>query len=217
MSRNIPSQSAQPISDPPIKFYVTKRAIRPMLIAIQGAPPSPFQPQGVPGLQDRDDLSGRFARKVGQNRRALAKADEIIVEERKDLVELHAEKYPADHELAGQPTPVYSIKDDGSPVFKRDAAGNETTERMVRQGEFNVADPDAFRRDFEAMLDEIIVVECPGFTVDDFNKFKSIAPRIVDPLMDLEVDGPTTVNTSDWATPSIVSELKVDEEERAAP
>jgi hypothetical protein len=36
------------------------------------------------------------------------------------------------HPKAGEFTPVYALEADGSPVFKKDKAGNDTEERLIR-------------------------------------------------------------------------------------
>lgn len=181
------------------KFSVKKRNVAAMLIAICGQRPSPMNPQGLSGLQDRDDCSGKFGRRVGTNRRALERAHEEINEERKALIKEHSEKFPEGHERAGEPTPVYRMiqtAEGEKPIFKKDSAGNDTDEREIIPDEFNLRDREAFNRDLKEMMEECIVIECPGFTVDEFNSFKKIAPRIVDPLLDLEVGGETMLDRS---------------------
>lgn len=162
------------------RFYLKKMQVRPAL-------------QAVMELQKREDISGKFARKVGRVRRALTKADEEINQQRQDLVVAHAEKYPAGHEKAGQPTPVYATDPQGNPMFKKDEAGNDTDERVVVHDQYNVADPGAFSRDFKELLDEVIVVECPCFKTDEINGFKSVRGDIVDKIMDLEEGADTTI------------------------
>lgn len=197
------AQEVQPITLAPVKFFVRKKTVRPMLHALTGTQPNQFQPGGAPGLQDRTDLSGKFSRRLGAIRRALSAADASIIEDRKDLTLRHAEKFPAldkdgnAHPKAGQPTPVYALDGMGNPVFKKDAAGNDTDERIVSSDQYNVADPIAFEKEFKAMLEEFIVIECVGFTEDDFNAFKvtpgqnSPIGKIIDPLIDLERGGDT--------------------------
>ncbi len=208
------SQEVQPITLSPVKFFVRKKAVRPMLHALTGTQPNPYQPQGAPGLQDRTDISGKFARRLASIRRALSAADTEIIDDRKALTLQHAAKFPdleADgvtpHSQAGQPTPVYAVdQQTGAPIFKKDKAGNDTDERVVMLEQYNLADPAAFERDFKAMLDEFIVVECVGFTEDDFNAFK-VAPgqnspigKIIDPLVDLVRDGETEATPAEQAT-----------------
>jgi hypothetical protein len=205
------AQEVQPITLAPVKFFVRKKTVRPMLHALTGTQPNQFQPGGAPGLQDRTDLSGKFSRRLGAIRRALSAADASIIEDRKDLTLRHAEKFPAldkdgnAHPKAGQPTPVYALDGMGNPVFKKDAAGNDTDERIVSPDQYNVADPIAFEREFKAMLEEFIVVECVGFTEDDFNAFKvtpgqnSPIGKIIDPLIDLERGGETEATPEEQA------------------
>lgn len=197
----------------PRTFYVRKKNVRPMLHALTGTQPNNYQPQGAPGLQDRTDLSGKFARRLAGIRRALTAADAQVIEERKDLTFRHASKFPefekdgvTPHPKAGQPTPVYAINpQDGSPVFKKDHAGNDTEERIVLADNYNLADQQAFEKEFKALLDEFIVVQCVGFTDDDFNAFKpapgqnSPIGKIVDALSDLIRDGETEATPAEQA------------------
>lgn len=194
------------IATGPQKFYIQKKWIQPMLVAMQGSPGNPPYSAATAGLKDRSDVSGKFARKVGQNRRALEKAFEMIGDERQALVKHHAEKFPEleivdgverPHPQAGNTTPVYQTDQQGRPMFKKDKAGNDTDERVSLPDQYNLADPVAFQRDLKQMMEEWTVIECPGFTSDDFNSFKTIEPRIIDPLMDLEVDAPTTASPAE--------------------
>lgn len=175
------------------RFYLKKSYVRPIA-------------QAISDLQQRTDLSGKFARKVGRVRRAVTKADEEIQSQRQDLVLAHAEKYPEGHPEAGQPTPVYATDQNGQPIFKKDKAGNDLDERVVVPDQYNVADPGEFQRDFKAMLEEIIVVECPCFKEDEFNSFKGISGKIVDPLMYLEEGADTTIAPEDLKTLELVRE-----------
>jgi hypothetical protein len=186
------------IATGPTRFFVQKKAIVPMLNAIKGGQQNQFTPP-VKGLADREDSSGKFARKIGQNRRALERIADMMQEERQDLVKKHAERFPEveivngveqPHPQAGQTTPVYATAQDGvTPLFKKNRAGQDTEERVIAPDQYNLADPMGFQRDTKELLEEWVVIECPGFTVDEFETFKGIAPRIVDPLMDLEVGG----------------------------
>ena len=166
-------------------FYLKKAYVRPIA-------------QAINQLQARTDLSGKFARKVGRVRRMIAKADDEIQEQRKDLSIAHAEKYPEGHAEAGQPTPVYQVGPQGEAIFKKDKAGNDTSERVTLPDQLNIADPVAFQTDYKAMLDELIVVTCPCFTEDEFNFFKGISGHIVDPLMYLEEGCETTIEPKDF-------------------
>lgn len=189
------------ISSGPQLFYVQKKHINAMLVALQGAAGNQFTPPTT-GLKDRGDLSGKFARRVGQNRRALERIAEMIGEERQELVKIHAAKYPEviivdgeeqPHPKAGEPTPVYqSDPQTGAPIFVQDRAGNPTDERAIVPDQYNVSDPMKFQKDLREMMDEFVVVECVGFTADEFQTFTKIEPRLIDPLMDIEVDGPKT-------------------------
>lgn len=207
------SQEPQPIALLPVKFFVRKKAVRPMLHALTGTQPNPYQPNGAPGLQDRTDISGKFARRLGGIRRALAAADTEIIEERKTLTMKHAEMFPdfledgvTPHPKAGQSTPVYATEADGrTPAYKKDAAGNDTEERLTLHDQYNLRDPHLFEREFKAMLEEFIVVECAGFTEDDWNQF-SKAPqqnspigKIIDALIDVTRDSGTDATPEEQA------------------
>lgn len=182
-------------------FYLKKSAIRPALVAITQ-------------LQQRDDIPGKLARKLGRIRRALNVADEEIQAQRQDLVAAHAEKYPEGHELAGKPTPAYMVNEKGEPVFKKDKEGNDTEERIVVPDQYNILDPMAFNRDWKEMLEEIIVVACPCFLVPpdpkdgipELERFKGIKGSIVDPLMDLEEGAETTIAPDDRKPLALVEE-----------
>lgn len=205
--RQIPRpKSASPAQDAvdavtltPTIFFVRKKAVRPMVHALTGTQPNPYQPNGALGLQDRTDLSGKFSRRLGAIRRALAKGDNDVIEDRKELTARHAERFPdfeADgvtpHPRAGEPTPVYATDPQtGAPLFKKDKAGNDTDERIIVPDQYNLADPMAFDREFKAMLEEFIAIECVGFTEDDFNGLRAtpnqVVPlgKVIDPLSDL--------------------------------
>jgi hypothetical protein len=88
-------EAADGVTLGPVKFFVRKKSIRPMLHALTGTQPNQFQPHGAPGLQDRTDLSGKFSRRVAGIRRALSRADDDVIEERKELTRRHAEVFPA--------------------------------------------------------------------------------------------------------------------------
>jgi hypothetical protein len=180
--------AAPPAAKDTTTFYLKKSAIRPALVAINQ-------------LQQRDDLPGKMARKVGRIRRALSAADEEIQAQRQDLVVAHAEKYPEGHELAGKPTPAYMVNEKGEPVFKKDAQGNDTEERIVVPDQYNILDPMAFNKDWREMLEEVMVVACPCFLapadskegIPELERFKGIKGAIVDPLLDLEEGADTTI------------------------
>jgi hypothetical protein len=174
--KRTPAQDvADSVANAPVRFFVRKGAVESMLMAIAA-------------LQERPDTSGKFTRKVGQNRRALSSVMDSIREERRDLVKKHAETYPDGHDKAGEPTPVYlTDQNTREPVFKKDAAGNDTEERIVVPDQYNLGDPMAFQKDLTELGREWCVVECPGFKPSDFEAFKGIAGKITDPLMDLEI------------------------------
>jgi hypothetical protein len=187
-----PAAAAAPPADS-TTFYLKKSYVRPIA-------------QAVSDLQQRTDLSGKFARKVGRVRRAITKADEEIQAQRQDLVLAHAEKHPEGHADAGKPTPVYATGPAGEPMFKKDKAGNDTDERIIVPEQYNVADPGAFQVDFKAMLDEVMTLECPCFKEDELNSFKGISGKIIDALMYLEEGAETTIAPADMKTLELVRE-----------
>jgi hypothetical protein len=93
-----------------------------------------------------------------------------------------------------------------TPLFKRDHAGNPTDERIVIPDQYNLAEPKKFEVEFKDLLDEFTVVECVGFTDDDFNAFRSTpgqgSPlgKIVDALSDLVRGEPTEATPEEQAT-----------------
>lgn len=195
------------IANAPTIFFVPKGNVAPMLTAITGQPAHRHLPP-VKGLLDRDDSTGKFARTVGRNRRAIELAHKAVQAESDDLLEHHAERYPATHLLdgaavphpkAGQPTPVYATQENGAPVFRKDDAGKDTTERVVAAGQFNIADMVAYQKDMREMLSEYIAIECVGFTDEEFDAFRAIAPRLVDPLLDIEIGGPANATIAEQA------------------
>lgn len=122
---------------------------------------------GIQTMQKREDISGKFARKLTQIGRGLRESLEKVLEEEKALQELHKEKFPEGHPLAGQVKPVYAVDNDGKSVFKKDNAGNDTEEREIVPGQFNFADPVKYQQDRLEMLKEITVVSVPCFRVTD--------------------------------------------------
>lgn len=234
--RRSPAQDVVDAMLSPVKFFVRKKSVRPMLHALTGTQPNPYQPHGSPGMQDRTDLSGKFASRLAGIRRALTRADEDVIEERRALTLRHAERFPefesdgvTPHPQAGKPTPVYAMAADGvTPLFKKDKAGNDTEERQVMHDQYNLVDPDAFEREFKSLLNEFTVVDCIGFTQDDFNAFKSSPQqnsplgKIIDMLSDLVRDGETEATPEEQAkaledrAASYIAEAKRIREEDAA-
>lgn len=204
-----PTATATNLPKDTTTFYLQKSAIRPALMAIQQ-------------LQQRDDIPGKLARKVGRIRRALTSADEEIQAQRQDLVIAHAEK-----DAAGEPTPAYMVDDKGTPMYKKDKEGNDTEERIVIPDQYNISNPMEFNRDWKEMLKEMIVVVCPCFNVPpdpkdgipELERFKGIKGAIVDPLMDLEEGADTTIAPDEHKPLALVNDdelHKVDEVVREA-
>jgi hypothetical protein len=203
--KNSPKSPAQKIVDSmtsTTKFYFRKKQIAGLL-------------GNIMALQQRDDLSGKFARKVGRVRRALAAAHESIGLERKDLVQRNAEKFPEGHEKAGEYTPVYATGPDGvTPIFRKDPNGNDTTERIPVPDQFNVADPRKFDDELKELMEEYLVVECPAFPIAETEAFVKIKGSISDALLDLEEDAETT-KVPDGFKPALA--LVEDEDDAPAP
>lgn len=203
-----PKRSQTPYTTPKDStiFYLQKKRVAPTL-------------QAILTLQQRDDTSGKFTRKLGQQRRALTVAAEHISEERFDLVKKFGEKYPqvypatlpgtdTPHPQAGQPhpnageyTPVYATEEGtGKPLFKKDSAGNDTAERVVLPDNYNIGDPVGFDAAVKELFEEFIAVECPAFLLEpagpgstpELDMFKNIKGAVTDPLYDLEQGAPTT-------------------------
>lgn len=125
---------------------------------------------GVQMMQKREDISGKFARKLTQVCRVLRMTVESVMEEEKALQELHKDKFPEGHAEAGKVKPVYATDNDGNPLFKMDASGNKTDEREIIPGQFSFADPVAYQTDRLEMLKEFVVVDIPCFRTTPDNK-----------------------------------------------
>ncbi len=194
--------AAPPAAKDTTTFYLKKSAVTQALVAISQ-------------LQQRDDIPGKMARKIGRIRRSLAAVYEEIQAQRQDLVVAHSEKYPEGHELAGSPTPAYMVDEKGEPKFKKDAQGNDTEERIVIPDQYNILDPMAFNKEWKEMLEEIIIVSCPCFLVPpdpkdgipELERFKGIKGSIVDPLLDLEEGADTTIPPEEKQPLAIVREV----------
>jgi hypothetical protein len=199
------------------KFYHKKSAITPILTAIGQ-------------LKEREDTTGKFARKVGRIRRAHTVAYEEIQHQRQDLVIENAVRYSADHpdeDKRGKPTPVYLTGERGEPVFKLAEDGSPTEERVIVPDQYNIKDPMAYQKAMKEFMDEIIVVECPAFlmpasmggslneekAVPELERFQKIAGKIIDPLLDLEEGSAATIPPSSGEPLQLVK----DEPEQESP
>lgn len=187
---------------------------------------------GVQRMQQREDISGKFARKLGRQRRALLKALEDAQAEQDDLLDRHKERYPAGHALKGEVVPVY-LEENGKPVFKKDDAGNDTEERITVPNSHRLIDPAAYERDMREFLREVTVVECPAFLVADptgrdqnfvpeLDVYKAVHGAAFDACMDLEEDAPTTVapiptGMDPFDDDDDVRAAKATDEDRSAP
>jgi hypothetical protein len=179
-------------------FFLEKGRVRPILLAIFA-------------LQKRDDLSGKFAKKLGIIRRAIAHADEEVVAQRQDLLEVHAEK-----DDLGKFLPVYAEHPDGRPIFVKDDKGNDTEERMIVPDQYRLKDRKAYEQAIKDLVKEIIVVECPCFHTKDgvpeLELFKSVKGEVIDLLLDLEEGADTTK-----APLALVASDEPDEPQTSAP
>lgn len=173
----------------------------------------------VARLQQRDDLSGKFARKVALIRRPLAALVDDLNEERQALVKAHAEKYPAGHDKAGEFKPVYMEEQGtGKPVFKKDENGNDTDERVVIPDQYALKDPELFTKDVRAMLEEYVAFTCPAFKLSELESFKNIRGEVMDALLDIEEGADSTAKPEGFSERPAL-ELVKDEpkDEPAAP
>lgn len=161
-------------------FFVPKGRVRVLLLAIIA-------------LQKRDDLSGKFAKKLRRMRRAMAAADEEIVEEQNDTLEAFTVK-----DAEGNPVPVYAETEDGKPVFKKDDKGHDTEERIAVPNRFQLTDAKQYQEVLKAMSKEIVAVECSSFRatgegVPELELFKAVRGEIIDALADLEEGSEVTL------------------------
>jgi hypothetical protein len=161
--------------------------------------------QAIPALQARDDLSGKFARKVTYQRRRVLAAVEELNEERLEHVKRHAERFPkfekdgvTPHPKAGEFTPVYAQKPDGSALFKTDANGNDTDERLVIPEQYNIVDVGAFQREWKEALREVVAIKLPPFKVGELEAFKQIRGNVMDSLVDIEEGSEYQTKPEGW-------------------
>lgn len=184
--------------------------------------------QAIAALQQRDDLSGKFARKTSYQRRHVLAAVEELNEDRLEMVKRHAEKFPVGHAKAGEFTPVYAQKNDGSPLFKTDANGNDTDERVVVQDQYNLVDVAAFNAEWKESMKEVVAIALPAMKVGELEAFSKIRGQIMDALVDIEEGAETTKKPEGWADQPALALVKdeppvppaaeeVATEERSAP
>lgn len=134
-------------------------------------------------LQQRTDLSGKFARKLARMRRTLAPIEAGVVEENQITQERHKRKL-AD----GTVVPVFQFNEAGQLVFEKDAQGADTESPVVIPNRFHIVDQAAYDRDMRELAAETIAVECESFTESEFDGFKAIRGDIIDALADLAED-----------------------------
>lgn len=161
--------------------------------------------QAIPALQQRDDLSGKFARKVTYQRRAVLAAVEALNDERQSFVKAHAERFPkfekdgtTPHPKAGDFTPVYATKPDGSPLYKTDANGNDTDERVVIPDQYNIVDVAAFQKEWKEALREVVAITLPPFKIGELEAFKQIRGNVMDSLVDIEEGSDYLAKPEGW-------------------
>ncbi len=187
---------------------------------------------GIQAMQKRDDITGKFARKLTQIARVLRTTVEALMEEEKALQELHKDKFPEGHPQAGEVKPVYAVDNDGKSIFKKDASNNDTEEREIVPGSFNFKDPVAYQKDRLEMLKEYVVIECPCFRVTDpdgkddkfvpeLDRFGKVNGAAWDACADFEEGSPATTRPADLdgvADPApVASGPAVDVQEDSAP
>ncbi len=195
-SPNHTKASAATLSPDATDFFIKKGRIAILL-------------NGIQSMQKRDDISGKFARKCTQIGRALRIALEALMEEEKDLQELHKKKYPEGHADAGKVMPVFAIDErTGAPVFKKDAGGNDTTEREIVPGGFEYSDVVQYNKDRMDMLKEYVVINAPCFRVTDpeakddkyvpeLDRFGKVSGAAWDACADFEEGSPCTTPPAD--------------------
>lgn len=191
-------------------FYLAKERLAPLN-------------QALARLMQREDLSGKFARKVALQRRGIREASESLDEERLELIKRHAERFPkfledgvTPHPKAGEFKPVYQMQQnpttgEQTPVYKKDAAGNDTDERVIIPDQYDLVDPVAFTKDWKDALKEIIAVTLPAMKLAELEAFKNIRGDVMDALLDIEEGAPTTVKPTDFKTLELVPDKKEEE------
>lgn len=164
--------------------------------------------EAIVRLQQRDDLSGKFARKVAIQRRAVTAALEAIQEERLALVKANAERYPAGHEKAGDFTPVYATGPDGQRLKKKDDAGNDTDEFIPIPDQFNLKDTGAFNAEVKELMEEVQAITLPHMKIGELEAFKSIRGDIMDALLEIEEGSTNTERPADFVEQSGLALVK---------
>lgn len=178
-----PASSIHSIAPDTKHFFFPKGRVRVILIAIIG-------------LQKRDDLSGKFAKKLGRMRRAFTEVDEALVAEQNETLERFTKKGDDD-----KPLPFYATTEDGNPIFKKDDKGNDTEERIPIPNRFQLTDAKAYQQELKEMARELVTVECSSFLalegVPELDLFKAVNGEIIDALQDLEEGSESTLSVED--------------------
>lgn len=181
-----------------IRFFLPKERIQPILTSIVA-------------FQQRDDLSGKFARKLARQRRRLAPIEEIIVDETTVIQERHKRR-----DAEGNVIPVLLLNAAHQVVFEKDPLGRETETPSIVPGRFHPIDQSAYDKEIKEFGAEVVTVEVEPFTEEELDAFKKVRGTLIDDLIDLLEASPYTRAPGER---SAVEEADDDEDEdlRTAP
>lgn len=135
-------------------------------------------------------LGGKLNGKMVQQRRALGDAIDDSNAARKIVADEFTAKEKNDK---GELVPVKVPKRDesGAIVYKKDDAGNPTSEVEYDPQGIKLTDPDAFTREFNALLADDIEVECPALTDNELLVIQAKGTaEIADGVFDLSESSP---------------------------
>lgn len=136
------------------------------------------------------DLGGKLNGKLVTIRRALGDAIDDSNVARKIVADEFTEK---ERNEKGELVPVKVPKRDaaGDIVYKRDKDNNPTSEVEYDPQGIKLTDPDAFAREFNALLEDDIEVECPAITEHELLVIQSKgSAEIADGVFDLSESSP---------------------------
>jgi hypothetical protein len=156
------------------RFYLSKGRVQPILLALVE-------------LQQRTDLSGKFARKLSRIRRVLAPVDEGIVVE-VQVIEGRFTRRDAE----GKALPVFQKNAAGQVVFEKDGEGRDTDVPVVLANQFHITDLAAYNAEMLELHAERVTVDCESFAESEFDAFKAVRGVVIDALMDLGEDSEFT-------------------------
>lgn len=156
------------------RFYLPKGRVQPILLALIE-------------LQQRTDLSGKFARKLSRIRRALVPVDEGVVAEIQTVEGRFMRK-----DAAGKIMPVFQLNALGQVVFEKDAEGKDTDTPVVLADKFHITDRAAYNAEMLEIHTERVTVDCESFAEAEFDAFKAVRGDVIDALMDLGEDSEFT-------------------------